>query len=425
MPSLPGPAHVAISDDFQGGSGRGGEWITVSRDPNTLTLPTAPRKSIRTASTTAAEMRFTLVWLLAATAAFAQDLPAGQIIDRVTCAADPSQSYALFVPAGYTPSRPWPVIFAFDPGARGRIPVERYQAAAARYGFIVAGSNNSRNGGMEFPRVLAALTNDVAARLSVDPKRVYLAGMSGGARTALGVALASKEIAGVIASSAGYPDNNIRKTLSFPLFATAGTEDFNHLEMRRLDRALTTPHRLVIFDGGHVWLSSELALQAVEWMELHAMKAGLKPRDEAEIDRLLAERIAAAGTGSDKHTFRALQAIADDFQGLRDVSAFARRAAELGRDKTIREALDTERYQDRREEGVLREMDGLAARLASNDRPAVLNQLRQKWMALSETARKPVDSMERQLARRVLAALSADGTRDADYAKIIAENRVR
>ena len=174
---------------------------------------------------------------------------------------------------------------------------------------------------MEFPRVLAALTNDVAARLAVNPKRVYLAGMSGGARTALGVALASKEIAGVIASSAGYPDSNIRKTLSFPLFATAGTDDFNHLEMRKLDRALTTPHRLVIFNGGHVWLSSELAMQAIEWMELHAMKAGLKPRDEAEIDRLLASRMAAVGTGSDKETFRALQAIADDFDGLRDVSA--------------------------------------------------------------------------------------------------------
>ncbi len=369
-------------------------------------------------------MRLTLVWLLAATAAFAQDLPAGKIIDRVTCAADPSQSYALFVPADYTPSRPWPVIFAFDPGARGRVPVERYQAAAERYGYIVVGSNNSRNGGTEFPRVLAALTNDVAARLAVNPKRVYLAGMSGGARTALGVALASKEIAGVIASSAGYPDNNIRKTLSFPLFATAGTEDFNHLEMRKLDRALTTPHRLVIFDGGHVWLSSELALQAVEWMELHAMKAGLEPPNDAEVDRLLAARVAAAGTGSDKDTFRALHAIADDFQGLRDVSAFARRAAELGRDKTIRAALDAELDQDRREEVVLREMDVLAARLASNDRLAVLNQLRQKWMALSEAAKNPVDSMERQLARRVLAALTADGTTDADYAKIIAEYRV-
>ena len=130
-------------------------------------------------------------------------------------------------------------------------------------------------------------------RLAVDPKRVYLAGMSGGARVALGIALASKDIAGVIASSAGYPDSRVRKTLPFPLFATAGTDDFNHLEMRRLDRELSTTHRLVIFTGGHVWLSSELALQAVEWMELQAMKAGLKPRNDAEIDRMFASRIAS------------------------------------------------------------------------------------------------------------------------------------
>ncbi len=238
-------------------------------------------------------------------------------------------------------------------------------------------------------RVLAALTNDVASRLAVDPKRVYLAGMSGGARTALGVALASKEIAGVIASSAGYPDTNVRKTLSFPLFATAGTEDFNHLEMRKLDRALTTPHRLVIFNGGHVWLSSELAMQAIEWMELHAMKAGLKPEDDAEIDRLLASRVAAAGTGNDKDTFRALQAIADDFQGLRDVSAHAKRAAELGRDKGVRAALDAERDEDRREEAMLSEVSALAARLRSDDRRATLNQLRQKWTELSAQAKNP------------------------------------
>ena len=67
-----------------------------------------------------------VILLLAASAAFAADLPAGQIIDRVTCAADASHSYALFVPADYTPSRSWPVIFAFDPGGRGRTPVERY-----------------------------------------------------------------------------------------------------------------------------------------------------------------------------------------------------------------------------------------------------------------------------------------------------------
>ena len=365
-----------------------------------------------------------LIWLLAAATAFAADLPSGQIIDTVTCSADPSQSYALYLPATYTQSRQWPVIFAFDAGGRGRVPVERYQAAAERFGYIVVGSNNSRNGSTEIPKILAAMTNDVASRLAIDPKRVYLAGMSGGARVALGVALASKDIAGVIASSAGYPDSEVRKTLPFPIFATAGTDDFNHLEMRRLDRALTTPHRLAIFSGGHVWLSSALALQAVEWMELHAMKTGLAPRDDAAIDRMFAARVAAVGTVNDKDSYRALQAIVEDFGGVRDVSPLASRAATLGRDRAIRSAIDAEREEDRREENVLREIGSLAGQLASDDRITALSQLRQRWRELSAQAKDPVDSVQRQLARRVMAALSADGTRDADYAKIISEYRL-
>ena len=367
---------------------------------------------------------FAFLWLLPASAAFAQDLVAGQIIDRVTCAADPSQSYALFVPAGYTASRAWPVIFAFDPGARGRTPVERYQAAAQRFGYIVVGSNNSRNYSTEIARILAAMTTDVSARLAIDPKRVYLAGMSGGARVALGIGMASKDIAGVVASSAGYPDNLVRKSLPFPVFATAGTDDFNHLEMRRFDRALTTPHRLAVFSGGHVWLSSELAVQAIEWMELHAMKSGLKAHDDAQIDRMLASRIEAAGTAADKDTYRALQAIAEDFEGLRDVSAIARRAAELGRDKGVRAALERENDDDKREENILRNMASLTDRLSSDDRVTALSQLRKRWSELSAQAKNPLDSPDRQLARRVMAALAADGTKDADYAKIIAEYRI-
>ncbi len=363
--------------------------------------------------------------LVAVSLALAQKLPAGQIIDRVTCAADPSQSYALFVPAAYTPSRAWPVIFAFDPGGRGRNPVERYQAAAEKYGYIVVGSNNSRNGSMEFPKILAAMTTDVAERLAVDPKRVYLAGMSGGARAAFQVALASKDVAGVIASSAGYPDNRIRKTLTFPVFATAGTEDFNHLEMRRLDATLTSPHYLHIFRGGHVWLNSELAVEAIEWMEVQAMKAGLKPRDEAEIDRLFAARKAAVDSGRvDKDTFLALQSIVDLFQGLRDVTALAARAADVGRDKSVRDALKRDNDADAREEATLRSINALADRLRTDDRPQALSQLRQKWRDLSIQAKQPDDSLDRQLARRVLSALGADSTEDAEYRQIISEYRI-
>ena len=37
-------------------------------------------------------------------------------------------------------------MYAFDPGARGKLPVELMKDAAERFGYIVVGSNNSRNG---------------------------------------------------------------------------------------------------------------------------------------------------------------------------------------------------------------------------------------------------------------------------------------
>jgi len=364
------------------------------------------------------------VWLMAASAALAQGLHAGEIIDPVACTADPTQSYALYLPAAYSPSRSWPIIFAFDAGGRGRTPVERYREAAERYGYIVVGSNNSRNGSTEIPKILAALTDDVSSRFAIDPNRVYMAGMSGGARVAFRIALASPHVAGVIASSAGYPDSQPRKTLPFPVFATAGTEDFNHLEMRTLDRTLTSPHRLIIFEGGHVWLSSELAMQAVEWMELQAMKSGRKPRDENEIDHLFAVRkTELSNLPGDKTTFLALQAIVDVFQGLRGVTDVAARAAELSRSKSVRAAIKTDFDNDSREEMMLREFQTLAGRLASSDRAQALSELRQRWTDLAEQAKAPADSGDRQLARRVLAALSADGTTDPDYSKIIAQYR--
>ena len=229
-----------------------------------------------------------LISFVAAIAAVRQTIPTGTIVDDVKCSGDPSQSYALYLPSGYTANRAWPVLFAFHPAARGRAMVEKYAAAAEQYGFIVAGSNNSRNGSRVLQRgAVAAMPADVTRRFAVDPKRVYLTGMSGGSRVALEVALGTNDVAGVIASSAGYPDSETRSRLPFPIFATAGSEDFNYLEMRLLDRALTTPHRLAIFEGGHTLPPDSVAIDAVEWMELQAMKVGRRTRDEALIDRLL------------------------------------------------------------------------------------------------------------------------------------------
>jgi hypothetical protein len=75
-----------------------------------------------------------------------ESIPKGQVVERIEALNDSSQSYALYLPSNYTPNRKWPVLYAFDPGARGRVPVERFKEAAEKYGWIVLGSNNSRNG---------------------------------------------------------------------------------------------------------------------------------------------------------------------------------------------------------------------------------------------------------------------------------------
>lgn len=353
--------------------------------------------------------------------------PTGSIIDEVRCEADSSQAYALYLPSKYSADRAWPVILAFDPRARGRTPVERYQAAAEKYGYIVAGSNNSRNGSWEASMNAAqAMADDVNRRFRVDPKRIYTAGMSGGARVALGIALGSSGlISGVVASSAGYPDSKPRKTVPFDIFGTAGTEDFNYHEMRELDRTLTSPHRVAIFDGGHVWLSSELAVEAVEWLELRAMAAGRAPRNNALIDSLYAVRTSAADSLTGAAAVTALEAIAADFRDFKDVAAVSARAAALRKDRAVRDAFKRLTDEERSEERKMLEIFGLERQLADREtRPVALGHLRSEWKRLAADSAETNDSANRRIARRVMRSLAmgaAERSADPDYRKIIAE----
>jgi len=362
--------------------------------------------------------------LMAAAASRAADLPTGQIVDSVECALDDTQHYALYLPSNYTPSRQWSVILAFDGGARGRVPVERYQQAAEKYGYIVAGSLNSRNGPWEVSMKAAkAMTTDVKARFSIDPKRVYTAGMSGGARVAMKIALESRQIAGVFASSAGFPDEFIAR-LPFPVFGSAGTDDFNHMEMYQLDRRMTSAHRVLYFEGGHTWLPAELAMQGVEWMELQAMKSGLRPRDTALLDTWFATRVERINTLPDNaETLRALIHLIADFESLEDVSKFAERARRLLKQQDVRAALSEEPKNEERELHAQGELFDLRDRWSNG---ASFAKLKERVTALLAQSKAADDSEDRRIARRVLAnfAASARGIRDPQYQDLLDAIRV-
>lgn len=207
--------------------------------------------------------------MLIALALAAQDLPRGQILDRITVRDNERQAYALYVPSTYTPDRAWPILYCLDPGARGRVPVERFSQAAEKAGFLVAGSLNSRNGPLApSEEAIRLMLADTHARLAIDDSRVYVAGLSGGARLALAWAQ-NGQIAGVVACSAGFGSLSLPKQIPFRIFATTGVDDFNHDELFRMSRDLakrSISHRYVEFEGGHEWLPAALATEALQFL---------------------------------------------------------------------------------------------------------------------------------------------------------------
>lgn len=358
-----------------------------------------------------------------AIAAQAEALPTGTVIERVACRADAGQSYALFLPSSYTPQKRWPIIYCFDPAARGRVPLERFKAAAEKYGVIVAGSNNSRNGADDVSVAVNAMMGDTRERLAIDVRRVYTAGFSGGGRVATAVALSfGDRVAGVIACGGGFPPSVApSKSVTFALFGVAGTEDFNYPEMSALARTfdrLGLVNRFASFEGGHDWLTPALADEAVAWLELQAMKTGRRPRDEAFIadvfDQSVSRARAAEAAGNPYEAYLRLAGLAVDFKGLRDVAEFEKRAAALKDSKEVRQVLKQEGQLEREQQASVQELFALTAAIkANNERPLAYANLQKRLADLKKQSDLPQASAERAAARRVLNLFSVHLSEEA------------
>jgi len=343
--------------------------------------------------------------LLAAALLSGAGLPPGQVINRVEAAAAPSHTYALYLPSGYTQDRAWPVMYCFDPRARGRVPVELFAAEAEKYGYILAGSNNSRNGAFrDSVAAIQAMWNDTHARFNIDEHRVYAAGFSGGARVATWMAQNVNGVTGVLVSGGGFMSRP--ETVPFALFGCAGTDDFNWPELKEIDTVLDrlgTPHRVVVFEGGHSWPPAAIAARAFEWFELHAMRSGLRSRDARLVAASLQARLAAIESAPPAEQWVELSAIAADFAGLEDVSGYERRASELRSSAAVKQFLKIEKREMARNrelsvelQQAMREPDDFAERqIAAGRLHSLVRRLRTQAEARG-------DSSDRRIARRVL-----------------------
>lgn len=279
----------------------------------------------------------------------AQSPKLGEVLPSVTVQQDATHSYALYLPSNYTPQKRWPILLAFDPFGRGVAPVKLFQAGAEKYGFIVVGSNNSRNFS-DPSTAIRLLWNDVIHRFAIDPRRIYTTGLSGGARVASSVAIACKTcIAGVIACAAGLPPGTKALPETTEWFLATGTTDFNYPEMLQLHENLDSHqlvNRLDVFEGPHGWMPSSMAEDALAWLQLRAMVKGTAPLNKDFVESEFLRRTTVAQSLLDKRNVlsasRAYQAIVTDFGTLRDVEDAKKSASQLNASKELKQAKKNE-----------------------------------------------------------------------------------
>jgi predicted esterase len=342
--------------------------------------------------------------------------PLGTIVPKVVTFARPDQSYSLFLPSQYSPKKQWPIVYAFDPGARGKMPVELMKDAAERYGYIVVGSNNSRNGSWKIEIDAAqAMLQDTQENFPIDPRRVYFAGFSGGARVAAQLAQLCKCAAGVLLNGAGFqPDAFTSPDAPFKVFAGIGTFDFNYGEIVRMDdelEKLRYAHFLRRFDGPHQWAPSIVMEEALAWFRLQAMKSGRDSRDDSFIAAVAAqeaERAHALDQSGDTYAaWKEYRQAAETLADLTDTRALRAKTEALEKDKAVREGAKREKREFEEQDQLTREISsGLSGlREIQPNRTDVRTDVGQKIADLRGRAAREKREEKLRVLKRALAGV--------------------
>ncbi len=231
--------------------------------------------------------------MLSIALAVAMAIQPGRVVDGVACASDPAQTYAVYLPSNYDPSRQWPLLLVFDARQRGAETAERFRLAAEHHGWIVAASNGARSDDGDDTaneRAVRAIWADAPSRFDADRHAIYAAGFSGGAILAWSLAK-SAPLAGAILCSGRLDDPREAESATFPWFGTAGDLDFNYIEMHDLAAHSRAAHRVATFAGTHRWPPPELLDEAVGWF------ASREPGPAMDEEELPFEREARAKIG--------------------------------------------------------------------------------------------------------------------------------
>jgi hypothetical protein len=246
--------------------------------------------------------------------------------------------------------------------------------------------------------------------------------MSGGGGPAW--TLAGSGAAGtIICASVLEIKQDFLKNVPFAFFGTAGLADFNYPYLARHTEALLKlgkPARFETFEGDHGWPPAGLAAEAFMWLELQAMKSGLKPRNatflDAEFQRRKRQAESLEAEGKLWDAWAAWRYLALDFAGFPDAGECEAKAAALAQEKKVRDRrkelaeiaqLQQTRDQELRQWAAVLERPQAGMLAQREDRQEEFggraqSELSRSISQLKKQVERPVYDRERIVSQRVL-----------------------
>lgn len=216
-----------------------------------------------------------------------QSLEKGRIIDSIPVSNTQNETFAIYLPKSYNQAFLSPIVFVFEPAARGALGVQVFKEASDKYGYIIVCSNNSKNGPYEQNFAIADnLFKHIFSNFNIDADKMYVSGFSGGSRLASSIATITNSFKGVIACGAGFSGSpsHIPISPNFVYVGLCGDEDFNYREMTRNRAYLNRfnfSNTLITFNSGHRWPDKTQIDRAFRWLELQERIAA-KDNDYAQ-----------------------------------------------------------------------------------------------------------------------------------------------
>ncbi len=333
-----------------------------------------------------------------------------EIIDKVEIKSDANQSYALYLPSNYSVDKEFPIIYIFDAHGSGKYPISLYKNLAEKYGYILVGSNNSKNGNTweETVSIFDKLYTDTKNRLAINSKRIYLMGFSGGARVANALTILSGNIEGVICVGAVYPARNSETPRNnYTLIAIAGKEDMNYTELVKYDMMDLAGHNikhvLVTYDGKHEWSPESIMEEAFIWLEFNEMRKNLANKNDTLVKKKLNPLAEELKQLMDEKkylpAFKLCKKTINFFDGLADLSPFYNAYKELQTSKEIDLDLQKEEEALQKEEKLKQEYTQF---LQTKD----FTWWQKEMINISAKTKSEKNKNEQQLYKRLLSYLS-------------------